>query len=234
MSDTLSTTPSIASSVAPSIAPTHASATEANFALWLVVPVKPFHEAKSRLATALSPALRAELSQRWLTHVLTTAAQWGAQPRDASPGSRLAGIAVISRDPIALTVADALAALPILEDGDDLNSALAQACQVVREEGAEGVLMLPSDLPLLTIEDLDTLYDLALEGEGVIIAPSHDGGTNALLLRPPHAIGFAFGEGSFARHCTMAAAAGLPCHVYQSPTLALDIDHPEDLALAEG
>jgi 2-phospho-L-lactate/phosphoenolpyruvate guanylyltransferase len=230
MSNTLSTAPSIS----PSIAPTIASATEANFALWLIVPVKPFREAKSRLASALSPALRAELSQRWLTHVLTTAAQWGARQRDAAQGACLAGIAVISRDPIALTVADALGALPILEDGDDLNSALAQACQVVLEEGAEGVLMLPSDLPLLTIEDLDALYALALEGNSVIIAPSHDGGTNALLLRPPHAIGFAFGEDSFARHCTMAAAAGLPCHVYESATLALDVDHPEDLALAEG
>jgi 2-phospho-L-lactate guanylyltransferase len=81
---------------------------------------------------------------------------------------------------------------------------------------------------------LDALYELARAGEGVIIAPSHDGGTNALLLRPPHAIGFAFGEGSFARHCAMAAAAGLPCHVYESATLALDVDHPEDLALAQG
>ena len=93
--------------------------------------------------------------------------------------------------------------------------------------------MLPSDLPLLTLEDLDQLYDLALAGEGVTLAPSHDGGTNALLLRPPQAIAYSFGDGSFAQYIALAAAAGLPCHVYNSSTLALDIDHPEDLILLD-
>jgi 2-phospho-L-lactate guanylyltransferase len=201
-----------------------ASTTRASFPLWLVVPVKPFGEGKSRLSAVLSPTQRAELSQRWLIHVLTTAAEW----------AHLAGIAVISRDPAVLALAEGLGALPILEEGDDLNSALTQACQVVLDAGAEAVLMLPSDLPLLTTEDLDELYALALQGHGVVIAPSLDGGTNALLLRPPQAIAFAFGEDSFARHVALADAAGLPCHVYNSSTLALDIDHPEDLLLANG
>jgi 2-phospho-L-lactate guanylyltransferase len=161
------------------------------------------------------------MSQRWLTHVLTTATAWG----------RFAGIAVISRDPAVLALASNLGALPIPETGDDLNAALAQACFTVTAARAEGVLMLPSDLPLLTVADLDALHDLALAGEGVVIAPSHDGGTNALLLRPPDAIAYSFGENSAARHISLAAGAGLPCHIYNSSTLALDVDHPEDLLL---
>ena len=196
----------------------------ASYALWLIVPVKPFGEGKSRLAAVLSTDLRAEFSQRWMTHVLTVAATWG----------NFAGMAVVSRDARVLAVASELGALPIVEVGDDLNEAITQACKVVCAAGAEGVLMLPSDLPLLTHEDLDELYDLSLEGDGVIIAPSHDGGTNALLLRPPQAIPYAFGEGSFARHAMLAASATLPCYVYNSSTLALDIDHPEDLLLANG
>lgn len=212
------------------ISPTdHSTVADGGFALWLIVPVKPFGEGKSRLATALSPALRAQFSQRWLTHVLTTATKWRAEG-----WVHLAGIAVVSRDPVVLTLASQMGALPIIEKGDDLNSALTQANRVVQKEGAEGVLMLPSDLPLLTIEDLNALYDLALEGDGVIIAPSHDGGTNALLLRPPNAIACAFGDDSFARHCAMAASVGVPCRVYSSSTLALDIDRPEDLLLANG
>jgi 2-phospho-L-lactate guanylyltransferase len=198
-------------------------ASGASFALWLIVPVKPFGEGKSRLAAALPPTLRAELSRRWLTHVLTTATAWG----------RLAGAAVISRDPEVLTLAAELGARPIVEAGDDLNTALTQASQVVLDAGAEGVLALPSDLPLLTAAHLDELYALALEGNGVIIAPSHDRGTNALLLRPPQTIAYAFGEESFARHAALAAAAGLPFRVYHSSTLALDVDRPEDLVLAE-
>lgn len=211
-------------------------ADEAGYALWLIVPVKPFGEGKSRLANAVPAALRAELSQRWLTHVLTTAQRWG----------RFAGIAVISRDPAVLNLAQSMGCAPIVEmgeefgeefgeglgvEGDDtLNAALRQARAVVTVT-ADATLVLPSDLPLLTVEDLDELYELAEAGEGVVIAPSHDGGTNALLLRPPQAMAFAFGEASFARHLALAAAAGLPCHVYQSASLALDVDRPEDLLL---
>lgn len=195
----------------------------ASFALWLIVPVKPFGEGKSRLASVLSLGLRAELSQRWLTHVLTTAKAWG----------RFAGIGVISRDPVVLALASALGALPIAEMGDDLNAALTQASATVLAVGAEGILALPSDLPLLSVADLEGLYDLAHAGEGVCIAPSHDGGTNALLLRPPQAIAYAFGEDSFARHLASAATAELPTHIYRSPSLALDVDRPEDLLLAD-
>jgi 2-phospho-L-lactate guanylyltransferase len=64
-----------------------------------------------------------------------------------------------------------------------------------------------------------------------VIAPSRDGGTSALLLRPPDAIDFAFGEESFRRHCTLAQARGVQCQVYESPTLAFDVDVPRDLAI---
>jgi 2-phospho-L-lactate guanylyltransferase len=191
-------------------------------ALWLIVPVKPFGEGKSRLAAVLSPELRAELSQRWLTHVLNVATIWGGFSR----------IAVISRDASVLHLAESLGAMTIVETGDDLNVALTQACEVATAAGASAVLMLPSDLPLLTEADLHELSELAMDEDGVIIAPSHDGGTNALLLRPPQAIAYAFGDGSFARHLTLAAEAGLPAHVYHSATLALDVDRPEDLLLA--
>lgn len=205
-------------------------ANDALFALWLVVPAKPFDEGKSRLAATLSGAERASLSRRWLTHVLSIAQTWG----------RFANIAVISRDTEVLALASALGALPIPEtnaaetnaSGDELNQALRQGCRVAQQGGAEGVLVLPADLPLLTHTDLDELYELALEGDSMIIAPSRDGGTNALLLRPPHAIDYAFGEQSFARHLSLATAARLPVHVYTSATLALDIDRPEDLRMA--
>lgn len=187
--------------------------------LWLIIPIKPLGEGKSRLATTLTPDLRAELSQQWLTHVLQVAMQWGY----------FAGIAVISRDSRLLSWVAALGAYPVEERGDDLNAAVEQARAEAIRRGAKAVLMLPSDLPLLTNADLDNLYHLALSGDGVILAPSQDGGTNALLLRPPHAIPYAFGEGSFTRHIELATAAGLPHAVYNSETLALDIDHPEDL-----
>ena len=199
-------------------------AARADFALWLVVPVKPFGEGKSRLSRVLPPGMRAELSQQWLTHVLTVTHEWG----------KFAGRAVVSRDERVLALAAALGALPIAEVGDDgLNAALTHAGPIVQAAGADAILVLPSDLPLLTHADLDGLYTLAQLGEGVVVTPSHDRGTNALLLRPPDAIEFAFGIGSAARHLALAADAGLPRHIYRSTTLALDVDHPEDLLLVD-
>jgi 2-phospho-L-lactate/phosphoenolpyruvate guanylyltransferase len=89
---------------------------------------------------------------------------------------------------------------------------------------------LPADLPLLTVEDLRHLHHLAATGRGLVIAPSRGGGTSALLLRPPHAIPFAFGPASFAQHCRLAAEHGYGCVVYESPTLAFDVDTPADWA----
>jgi 2-phospho-L-lactate guanylyltransferase len=188
----------------------------------LIVPVKPLDEGKSRLASALDAETRAALSRRWLSTLLST----------AQASRCFTQIGVISRDPAVLALAAAQGATPIQETDQDLNRALEQARRYTVEAGAEALLVLPSDLPLVTTRDLATLVALAATGEGVVISPSHDGGTNALLLRPPTAIPYAFGEGSFDRHCALAAAAGLPCRVVHSATLAWDIDSPEDLLVA--
>ncbi len=117
------------------------------------------------------------------------------------------------------------------EDGYDLNQALTRACQAVLHAGADAMLILPSDLPLITAGDIDSLHDLGLSGVAMVIAPSHDGGTNALLLHPPNAIDFAFGVDSFRRHLDLAAARTLPYSIFASETLAYDVDWPEDLLL---
>lgn len=192
-------------------------------AIWLVVPVKPLEESKSRLAAVLSRAERAALSRAWLLGVLDTAHASGC----------FAGRAVISRDPAVWALAEDRGVLSLQESGDDLNTALEQARAALGIVGADALLVLPSDLPLITVKDLQALCGLAASGECVVVAPSHDGGTNALLLRPPQAIPFAFGEDSYARHCALAADAGLPCHPYRSETLAWDVDSPEDLLIPD-
>lgn len=213
----------MADSLVPGAQLSHSQRVRSQLSLWLIIPIKPLGEGKSRLATTLTPALRAELSQRWLEHVLQVATEWG----------NFAGIAVISRDAKLLAWLSARGVYAVEENGDDLNAAVEQGRAAAIGAGANAVLMLPSDLPLLTLSDLENLYHLAVAGDGVILAPSHDGGTNALLLRPPHAIPYAFGEGSFARHIALATAVGLPHTIYNSETLALDIDRPEDLLQAQ-
>jgi 2-phospho-L-lactate/phosphoenolpyruvate guanylyltransferase len=191
--------------------------------IWAIVPVKPFTSAKSRLASVLSAAERAGLSRGFLEHALSVLAQVSA----------IAQTLVVSRDAEALALARAQGALTVAEtSAQGLNAALTLATLVAREAHAGAVLILPTDLPLLTPADVARL---AAEDTGqpvVAIAPDrHEQGTNALLVRPPDGLPYAFGEGSFLRHVTLAKHAGLPVRVCRLPGAALDVDVPEDLKL---
>src|SRR5512134_1555831 len=160
--------------------------------IWAIVPVKPFREAKSRLATALSPDERAALSREFLAHTL----QVLGQVRD------IKGTLVVSRDSSALRLARRQGAYTVAESGTpELNLALARATDVSISFGADAVLILPSDLPLVMPEDVAALIGCC-DGTGcVAIAPDRRReGTNALFIRPPRAIPYSFGPGSYERH----------------------------------
>ncbi|MEZ4708421.1 MAG: 2-phospho-L-lactate guanylyltransferase [Caldilineaceae bacterium] len=194
--------------------------------LWLITPVKPFEEGKSRLAKVLSIAERTSLNQQLLTNLLTVVQR----------ASVCTGMMVVSQSRSVLRLAAAHGAIPILEaqkNGcvDGLNSALEQARAAAILRGAQAILMLPADLPWIQPADVQQLYAAAQQQRGVVIVPSRDNGTNALLLQPPDAIEFAFGPNSCTRHRQLAAAAAAPCQVLEIPNLAEDIDQPEDLAL---
>ena len=72
------------------------------------------------------------------------------------------------------------------------------------------------------------------DGRGmvVLVPDRHGAGTNALLLRPPGIIPFAFGRGSRERHVAAARAAGATFEEL-SGDLTPDVDTPDDLLLAE-
>lgn len=178
----------------------------------IVVPMRPLTEAKSRLGGALAPQARAALALGMFRHVLDVA-------------QRFAPTHVVSRDPALL----AMAAQPLREAGQGLNPALEQAAAQL--DGAEPVLALSADLPLLAADDLQAMATL-LDGADVVAAPDRAGtGTNALLLARPGLIAYAFGEGSLAAHRAAAAASGLRFALCERAGLATDIDRPEDLAL---
>ena len=65
----------------------------------------------------------------------------------------------------------------------------------------------------------------------VVIAEAKDGGTNALLLRPPTVLQFAFATArpSAAFHADHARNAGIEPAIVRRPGLARDIDTPDDL-----
>jgi 2-phospho-L-lactate/phosphoenolpyruvate guanylyltransferase len=94
---------------------------------------------------------------------------------------------------------------------------------------ATPIVVIHGDLPLLKPEDVDFLL-AAADASGLALAPDrHETGTNAVALAAGKAFAFAFGAGSFARHCGGLAVAAA---IVRRPGLALDVDTPADLAAA--
>ena len=192
-------------------------------ALWAIVPVKPLRRGKSRLAGVLTPEERNDLNRRLLTHTLETL--------NAIP--EIEQVLVISRDQAALSLAREHGARTVLENGaPELNVALARATIVVKNYATRGLLIVPADLPLISPEDVNAMLDIAVDPPVVVLAPDHRRqGTNALLVCPVGLIEYDFGPGSFQRHCERALQAGARLEILELPSLALDMDMPEDLEM---
>jgi 2-phospho-L-lactate/phosphoenolpyruvate guanylyltransferase len=92
------------------------------------------------------------------------------------------------------------------------------------------LLMVPGDCPAMSPSELDGLIGRPSGPRSVLIVPDRHGtGTNALLLTPPDALAPSFGPDSRRRHVAEAESAGLEAEVVEVPSLAMDVDTPEDL-----
>ena len=191
--------------------------------LWAIVPVKPLRRGKSRLAEVLSEEERLGLNSQLLIHTVDTLREI----------PEIEHVLVVSRDPAALSLARAHGARTVQENGaPELNIALTRATIVAKRYATRGVLIIPSDLPMISKEDVTGMLDLVKDPPVVVVAPDRKReGTNALLVCPVGLIDYDYGPHSFERHCERARQAGARLEICERPSLALDMDVPEDLEL---
>ncbi len=189
-------------------------------AAWLgpvavLVPVKAFADAKLRLAPALDPHRRAALARRMAEGVVRSA--------------RHLPVAVVCDDRIVADWARDLGALVVWTPGVGLNRAVQEGVAHLAAAGARRVIVAASDLPLAT--DLAPLA----EYDGITLVPDRRGdGTNVIVVPTDRVFTFAYGPGSFARHCAEATTSGAALRVLEHPSLAWDVDEPADLAALGG
>ncbi|MFT4036139.1 MAG: 2-phospho-L-lactate guanylyltransferase [Patulibacter sp.] len=184
-----------------------------------IVPVKRLDAAKSRLSGALDAAERRALMLAMLADVLMNLRRCSA----------IARVVVVTDDREVRHRAIAEGADVVADDDAGSHSAAALRGIAATVTPQDRVLLAPGDCPLLRVEELDEL--LATPQPPVVVIPDRHGqGTNALLLDPPDAIDPSFGDGSCARHLAAAHSAGLGGTVLVVPSLALDVDTPDDLA----
>lgn len=185
-----------------------------------VLPIKSFTAAKQRLAVQLNAGPRRALAEAMFSDVLTALRRTRA----------IDDIVVVSSDSSAQQIAGGHGAFVLEDEGRGHSEAALIAIDDATRAGIARVLLVPGDCPLLDPRELQALLARP-EGErrAVVVPDRHGTGTNALLLSPPGALRPAFGEGSRERHVGLARQAGITCEVAEVPTLALDVDTPEDL-----
>ena len=189
--------------------------------MWAIVPVKTFDRAKQRLANVLSEDERRSLMLAMARDVLTC----------LSKSTRLSGILIVSRAPEADALAQTFGTERFAESPDaNLPQSLEQASQhLITHFNAEGVIVVPADVPAINATALD---ELIADHEAVTILPDSENlGTNALMCSPPLCIPYIFDGKSFKPHVDAAFAAGITPRVIPGSCFALDIDTPNDLSI---
>jgi 2-phospho-L-lactate guanylyltransferase len=182
-----------------------------------VVPVKSLLKSKTRLSNFFTFQERSLFTLAMLQDVL-----------NALKSSKVDKTVVVSTDLTVERFVKNFGITFLRETQKGLNQALNQATKWCVRNAAEWVLVLPGDVPLITSKDINQLVKLALNNS-VVISPSRNGGTNALLQTPPGVISPCFGSDSFKKHISKALAKHVRTKIYVSSNVMLDIDSEKDL-----
>jgi 2-phospho-L-lactate/phosphoenolpyruvate guanylyltransferase len=186
--------------------------------LWVIVPFKGKGK-KSRLSPAVGPEERDELARAMLADVLRQLESSGLAPRAA----------VVSSDSVALRYAESVGAVVLRERGDrGVNAAVALGLRTLK--GGGPFLVVPSDLPLLTLKDIKSVLRYHMEGFDVVLSPPRAfDGTNLFLFRRSGKVPLSYDGQSFWNHLSGAARRGMRVAVYTGEGAVTDVDSMEDL-----
>lgn len=178
----------------------------------VVIPLRSFVEANTRLASVLAPDARAALARSMADRVYAAAAPLP--------------VVVVSSAAEVVTWASEHGCA-VIPDPGSLDAAAAAGRRWVHERGYARAIIVHGDLPLA-----GSLAPVATGGgeRVVVLVPDHrNDGTPVLALPSDVEFPFAYGPDSAARHIAAARACELEVRVLDDPALAFDVDTPEDL-----
>ncbi len=189
-----------------------------------VIPIKQLDNAKQRLAPVLDVMERRMLFQVMVEDVLTAV--------EACP--LIEDIIVVTSDADVADLAHQYGALVLAEPSEPgLIPAVTSTGEYLANSGADAMLFLPGDIPLITAEELEVVlegFGRQDEAEFLIVPASDLGGSNCVICSPPDCMTFEFGEDSFRRHLAVARKRGIEPVVVKLPGIGLDIDVADDLS----
>jgi 2-phospho-L-lactate guanylyltransferase len=180
-----------------------------------IVPIRSWTAGKSRLG--LSDLERASLARAFALDVVDAL--------KASP--RIDLVVVVTSDD---DVRTAMQGCELVDDlGPGLNDAVAQGCARAVARGHSQVVVVPSDLPCLTVDALAAVLTIS-SGHPHAYCPDAEGdGTSVVVSHDPSSLITSYGVGSAAAH----EAAGLVPLLAAPPEVRRDVDTLSHLREAE-
>ncbi len=185
-----------------------------------ILPVKRLEDAKQRLSDVMPAGFRRAFAEAMYSDVLLALRRSTSVDR----------VIVVTADRNAARIAEGNDAMVLNDTGSSHSEAAVIGLRRAHELRVPRALLVALDCPLMAPAELDELIARRVPRDSALIVPDRHGeGTNALLLSPPAALIPAFGEGSRQRHVDLATERGSAPEVVDVPTLALDVDTPDDL-----
>ena len=193
--------------------------------LFAIVPIKKFESAKSRLGSVLSIDERIMLSQLLFEDTLKILKNVAV----------ISEIVVVSSDKEAKKIAEQYGITFLkehLEKG--VNAAVKVADEYSIKAKADATIVVPQDLPLLTVDDIATMYQiLKAHDKCLIICPStRFDGSNLLARKPPQLLpstSYDVKKNSYYMHISSAMKLGVYVRIFLSHGAMKDIDTPDDV-----
>src|ERR1700750_1396067 len=138
----------------------------------------------------------------------------------------------VTLDPRATALGERIGAR-IVTDGarDGQTGSVNAGRRLLAGEGRPGMITMPGDIPAARASEIDAVLSAHLAAPSFTISPAHDDlGSNAVVCSPPESVPLRFGDNSYFPHLDAARRQGIEPTVIRQPGIAVDIDHPVDLA----
>ncbi|MCS4540703.1 MAG: 2-phospho-L-lactate guanylyltransferase [Euryarchaeota archaeon] len=184
--------------------------------IFAIIPIAKLTKGKSRLTSTLNLAQRKQLILVMLRDIL----------RAISKTNVIDKIIIVTPETSLENFLSS--AIFLKDDKNNIDEAVAIATNFAVKNGADATLFLPGDIPLLQPIDIEKIVSLS-EENSIVISPSKDGGTSALLRMPANIIGTKFGKNSLVEHIKRAYKKRVKVKMYLSQNLTFDVDEPADL-----
>ena len=189
--------------------------------MWGIIPIKSLNQAKHRLKHVLYPDERQEFFNAMFEDVLSTMM--------SVPDFEQVAVATVC--PAAGIIAKKYGAIVLSTSQDEgQTAAVERSAEILDARGIAGMLVIPGDVPLVTVEEIKIVLDLHEKAPSMTIVPAQDElGSNCIALSPTTAAPLRFGPNSYFPHLETARKLGLSLQSPKLTGLGLDIDTPEDL-----